>query len=368
MWVEPVIGKTKTTYKFSKRYKDPVTGRNRKVSVTLDRNTAASRKKARDLLRAKIAARVPSKSITLQDATSLYNQFQSETVKLSTLTRNKRQMKSLTRILGMSTPLDHLTAGYINLCFAKSGEKNSTLNERLVRLKAFLRWAYAHDYIESVDFLDKLSPRPDSTRKEKLIDKYMEPEELSALLEAMTSQTKWQLLTRFLCLSGLRIGEASALLDADVGPEYINVHATYNNEVGLIDTPKTDASAREVYIQPELEECIREIRQTIRMEKLRFGYQSDLFIPSAPKGGHLHYDAYRKYLGEKTEAVIGRRLTPHACRHTMTSLMAAAGVPLETIARRLGHEDSDVTKKIYFHITRKLREKDNEVLRMTSIL
>ena len=103
------------------------------------------------------------------------------------------------------------------------------------------------------------------------------------------------------------------------------------------------------------------------MEKLRFGYHSDLFLPSC-SGGYLHYDAFRKYLGDKTQAAIGRRLTSQACRHTMTSLFAGAGVPLETISRRLGHEDSGVTRKIYFHITEKLKERDNDIVRAVSVL
>ena len=368
MWVEPIPGKKGTKYKFCERIKDPTTGKDRKISVTLDRNTAAARKKALDILRSKAPRASEPRGMTFDELTALYLQDQAQVLKPSTLIRNKRQAKSLARILGGNTIVKDLSAGYINQCFAASGEGNATINERLVRLKALLRWAYINDYLPDAGFIDKLKPRPDKTRKEKLMDKYMEPSELSALLNAMTAaQPKWTLVTRFLCLSGLRIGELIALQDADVGPEYISIHATYNVEVGLINTPKTDASAREVYIQPELAACIRDIRQLIRLEKLRLGYQSDLFIPDED-GGYIRYESYRHFLGERSEAAIGRRMTPHACRHTMTSLFAAAGVPLDVIARRLGHEDSAITRKIYFHITDQLREKDNGILKAVNIL
>jgi integrase len=44
-------------------------------------------------------------------------------------------------------------------------------------------------------------------------------------------------------------------------------------------------------------------------------------------------------------------LTPHSLRHTHTSLLAEAGVPLEAIKERLGHGDDEITERIYLHIT-----------------
>lgn len=52
----------------------------------------------------------------------------------------------------------------------------------------------------------------------------------------------------------------------------------------------------------------------------------------------------------------------------MTSLFAEAGVPLETITRRLGHSDSAITKKIYLHITKKQEERDAEMIRSVKII
>jgi integrase len=41
---------------------------------------------------------------------------------------------------------------------------------------------------------------------------------------------------------------------------------------------------------------------------------------------------------------------------------------LESIARRLGHSSSDVTKQIYFHVTEKLKARDEEAMSRVSIL
>ena len=366
MWSQPVEGKKGKKYRFFERFRDPVTGKVTTVSVTMDRDTTVSRKKARELLAAKAPAALLPSDLTFSQAAEIYIAAQKKELKPSTTGRNARQMKALARILGGTTPVNKLTAGYINRCFDATGESNGRINERMTRLKAMLRWCYENDYISDISYLQKLKPRPNPIRKEKLAEKYMELEELSAVLKAMDGQPKWQLVTLFLCLSGLRIGEFIALEDADVGAEYITVDKTYSFEDGVVQTAKTDASVREVFVQPELAACIREIRKRIRLEKLRLGYQSRLFCPDED-GGYLRYDSYRQFFGDVTERVIGRRLTPHACRHTMTSLLAGAGVPIETISRRLGHEDSAVTRKIYFHITERLKERDNALLTAVSV-
>ena len=40
--------------------------------------------------------------------------------------------------------------------------------------------------------------------------------------------------------------------------------------------------------------------------------------------------------------------------------MVENGAQLESISRRLGHEDSVITRKVYLHITKKMKEKDNQ--------
>lgn len=71
---------------------------------------------------------------------------------------------------------------------------------------------------------------------------------------------------------------------------------------------------------------------------------------------------------EKSELIIGRKLTTHALRHTHASLLLANGVLIDTISRRLGHENSKVTKEIYLHATQKLALIDNEQIRDLKII
>ena len=97
------------------------------------------------------------------------------------------------------------------------------------------------------------------------------------------------------------------------------------------------------------------------------GIRTDLFICSV-KGYHLQYYSFNKYLSELSKRVIGRKITTHALRHTAASLLIADGVPLEVVSRMLGHESSDITREIYFHITKTLRDSDNKALKNAKVL
>ena len=87
-----------------------------------------------------------------------------------------------------------------------------------------------------------------------------------------------------------------------------------------------------------------------------------------PYGEPLSYWKFNRIFGELTEKVTGKKLTTHALRHTHASLLAASGIPLETISRRLGHADSKITREIYLHITEQMKEKDAEMIDAVSIL
>ncbi|SEQ44880.1 Phage integrase family protein [Piscibacillus halophilus] len=56
--------------------------------------------------------------------------------------------------------------------------------------------------------------------------------------------------------------------------------------------------------------------------------------------------------------IIGLKTTlnPHRLRHTHTSLLAQAGVNLEIIMHRLGHQDEQTTRQIYLHVTDEMQK------------
>lgn len=372
MWAEPTKnGKVR----FVERYEDPLTGKQKKVSVVMDKNTAATRKLATAALNDKITAKVDNSlpylkkdNLTLSELVRLYRESQKQTVTQSTYRRNYYALNSAMKKLGENTLISNLTAGYVKARFASGKDSAGTINERYVRFKALMRWAYENDYISDIRWIDKLKPLPDKEKRNRLQEKFLEPEEIHAILEEMTVM-RWKQLTQLLVLSGMRCGEAIALSmkDVDFTAKTIAIHKTFDPLNHIVTSPKTLCSNRTIDMQPELFDLCKEIRHFTQSEKMLRGFRGKLFMCDI-NGDYLSYYAYNKYLGEVSERTIGRKVTTHIMRHTHVSLLSAAGIPLETITRRVGHESSNVTRNVYLHVTNRQKDLDRKRLQGITIL
>ena len=367
MWVEKLDnGK----YKYIERYEDYLTGKMRRVSVTLDKNTAAARKQAQAALTAKIEQALTKdvtvkKDITLCELVTEYRKSQKLTVKESTYSRNYHACNTLMKMLGENVLVDRLTARYVRDSFLSSGKENSTLNEHLTRFKALIRWGYKNDLLRDISYLDKIERFKDVPHKEKIQDKFLEASELKCLIENMTVE-KWRNLTEFLSLSGLRFGEAAALeiSDIDLKNRMIKVSKNYDMINNVTTSPKTGSSSREVYIQDEFLELCKRLRYDALCQRMVNGCN----LLFQDNGRHVAYYSYNAYLKENAIKYIGRAITPHTLRHTHASLLMEQGISIDVISRRLGHENSEITREIYLHVTKKLKEKENQQLARIRIL
>lgn len=300
-------------------YVDPLTDKRKRVTIAL---TPTGRKSddriAADALRAKIRDVCENagetNSLTLKALKNKYIAYQRGHVKQQTAENDDRHLNTIIRLLGEDTLADRLSAAYVS---EKLDAPPTTYNERIKRLKGWIRWAYRMDLVQDIRYLDKLPLKKTDSVRIKDAHKYLEHDEIRKLLDGMDIE-RWRLLTEFLLLSGLRIGEAIALNDSDV-TDVIRVNKTYSMPIKQISTTKTATSTRDVDIQPELADCIHRIRKFVRTEQIKIGYRSALFLP-AFGGGYINYDVYGKYFRENTERILGRRLTPHSLRHTHAAI------------------------------------------------
>ena len=362
MWVEQT---KQGKYKYTERYKDALTGKYKRVSIVLDKNTRQAQKQAQAALQERIQESMGKHrdDISLSDLVELYRQEQLKTVKMSTYKRNYFACNTLMDILGHDTIVSKLNAGYIRKQMLATGKEPGTLNEHLTRLKALLRWGFRNDYVSDISYLDKIENFKDRPHREKIENKFMEAEEVFKLISGMRIK-KWRELTEFLVLSGLRFGEAAALRrsDLDFKNRIIHVRLNYDSNNGVTTTPKTRTSIRDVYMQDELYDLCKKIyAYTI----IPINNSNLLFCEN---GEHLQYWAYEKYFCQNTKRIIGRKLTVHSLRHTHASLMMENGMEEQSIARRLGHTNSNVTKEIYLHVTKKMQEKENQQIKSIRLL
>lgn len=120
-------------------------------------------------------------------------------------------------------------------------------------------------------------------------------------------------------------------------------------------------------MQEELLTLCHEIVDYANVRRERYRYHSSLLF-AMPDGSHVHYYAFNKYLREASQAVLGRPITTHYLRHTHVALLAEQGIPLDVISRRLGHSDSKVTRDVYFHVTERMKKRDQQLLDRVSLL
>ena len=369
MWTE----ETKNgKIRYVERYEDFLTGRQKKVSVVFDKDTARNRKEAQKELQRRIEQQQsgkPEKEYTLKDLVEEYRSDQKQNVKISTYTRNYHACNTLLNILGEDVLVNRLTSRYVRDKFLITGKDPDTLNEHLTRFRALIRWGYKNDIICDISFLDKIERFDAEPHRVKIQEKYLESDELKKLLVDMNG-TFWALITEFMALSGLRFSEACALEKADVDLKAKEIHITkgYDSVNKKLTTAKNYYSLRDVYIQPELMDVCRKINSYMLRQKLMNNIKSCSLFMFDKNGSYISYYSFNKYLKEHAMTVTGKHITVHALRHTHASLLLEQGVSIDAIARRLGHGDSKITKEIYLHITDKLRKADNEVLAQVKIL
>ena len=348
--------------RFFEKYRDPLTGNQKTVSVVLDKDTTRTRKQAAAILQDKIRQRMttgPASDITLRELTGRFLRHRRETAKDSSIRRDEWLCKSFCEVLDGDIKVGNLTAAHVYSCLESSGRTPSNRNTIMKRFKTLMRWAYQHDLVNDIGYLEKLKPYQVESKKEKLAEKFLEASELQSVIEQLP-KAKWKDLTQFLALTGMRIGEALALTIDDISLESIRITKTRDLISGEIyDSPKTADSFREISVQMQLVPLLKRLRH----HALAYSMVSKDRTLFQDEDGPYSYDAYRIAFRRATKAVAGKILTPHSLRHTHTSLLAEQGIPLEVISRRLGHSDSRITKEVYLHVTDGQKAKDRDMLR-----
>lgn len=336
----------------------PDTGLKKVISIKIKGKGVKAENEAYKKLNDKIR-KLSYTRLLLSEGIDLYIKDIGKTLKPSSVRKARITLGSIIDVTG-DAYLENITAGFIRRKFLESGKQNRTLNGYIKIFKTFWLWAYRNDLMQSKEVFDKLTPFPDTPKRERIQDKYLEPGELNELISNM-KEKRWALLTEALALSGLRIGEFASLTKADVAGDYIRVNKTYDANNKVLTSAKTYSSKRDVFIQDELKDCISRINEYCKFQAEVCGYTSMLFFPDTD-GGYLQYYTYRKYLREVSERVLHKKIVPHALRHTHCSVLASRGMSLESISDRLGHTDSKITKEIYLHKLQELKEKENQQL------
>lgn len=174
--------------------------------------------------------------------------------------------------------------------------------------------------------------------------------------------------------TGLRISEFVGLTKKDIDFKNMKINVDHQlqryNGIGYtVEKPKTESGIRQIPMTPEVAECFRRIikaRKKPRSEPIIDGYAGFIFLD---KDGHpmvaMHWEKYFQHICEKYNKIYKvqmPKVTPHVCRHTFCSRMAAAGMNLNSLKYIMGHSDVGVTLNTYTHLG--FEEANEEVQRL----
>ncbi len=347
-------------------YKDPRSEKTKKVTVTIDKNTSRQRNAAARLLQEKIREAIEDSGIvktklTFGELVARYIESIKGTHKASTVARNTFALNTWLALIGEDTLVSKLPELDILSMLEKTGKDAKWKNGKLGRFKTCVSWGYQHRLIETAEWTKRLPPYKVPPHKEEIKEKFLETKEYKELIQDTQEFPVWNLLIQIMVLSGMRFGEAAALHKEDVELDrgVIHVRRSYDSQRKKETTVKSQTSARDIFIQPQLADVLRAMQNQMRYQQMRMRTASKYFM-FGDDGEPVHYWAFNKFLKYHTDRVAGRQLTTHALRHTSASVMFAQGFTLDEVARRLGHDGSRITREIYVHITKEVREHDRK--------
>jgi integrase len=217
------------------------------------------------------------------------------------------------------------------------GVGRPTINARLKVLRMIYRDALAnlvvtHDPTVGVDFL-ATDIRP---------DRVLSDAEASALLLAAGDDLAD--MAALALRAGLRWQEVAGLPASAVIGDYLDVRQVMERSTGTIRHYTKSHQRRIVPMPDDLRDAMAARARTAGAD------DPDALMFTSAEGAPLDYYNWRRRVWRPAlrEAKLNPRPRFHDLRHTYGSTLAAAGVPRSEIAKLLGHEDEETTKR-YIH-------------------
>lgn len=377
MWVEKRKVNGSPRYVYIERYKSPLTGKYKKVSVTYGKHNRMIVKRATRELEAKIHTRLAKEQQTqdtqlrLEDLRTMFLDSYQHRVRPTTLRNTVNYLRMFINQVGGDVLVYQIKAPFLNDFFDKYGQKhgNGMLRGMRSALRVLFKYAVQHGLIVDNPMTNVVINYHDETAKtsERIENKYLTNEEYQKILDYCDSGAKYEYKNIFqlMYLTGMRFGEASGLQVHDIirkdGKTYLRITGSLvwlrnPHRYEKMQGAKTFAGNRDILLSPLATEIVNEQAA---------GKDQDAFLFAVNfKARHLKdqrpldvgvCDAYLKRCARRQK--INKPVTTHYFRHTHVSNLADLGVPLHVIQKRVGHRDSEVTRQIYLHVTQNAEQK-----------
>lgn len=371
MWIETLDnGK----FKYIERYIDPMTEKYKKISITMNSNSRVAWNKAQRELNNRIDKKIKTMSqsdITFGEITTKFQHVYKNRVKPNTYLRSTQTLKIIKRYI----PDDYIVRN-INSIFIQETIESiyytdnysfSSTKQCKTLLNSILEFAKKKTIIAVNPVIDTEIKRKPRTfeQRDKVENKYLEPSELSKILDCLRSFKTGKRnanLTEFLSLTGLRFGEAVALTYDNYKGGFIEVNGTLDYHTnkssdGIKTTAKTGKSNRNVDLSERAKVILNEVVLENKLLKKEEHFQEKNYIFVTKYGNPIDIATYNTSLKIAAKKCgIEKNVTSHVLRHTHISILSEIGVPLKAIMDRVGHERPETTLGIYTHVTKKMQQ------------
>lgn len=216
----------------------------------------------------------------------------------------------------------------------------------------------------------KISKNPTDIKRlkeDEFESDYYTEEEFSKFLSVIDKPMD-RLLFSLLFVTGLRIGEATALRFKDVIDkngefkiEFTRKHAKPHDGRNTLGEPKTKSSSRKVYLDEEIENMIIDYRDYLK-EKNPVTFCDDWFIFSSKERGQkpIGFTTVARHKQQYADKVGLKYIRVHDFRGSYATNMTNYTSNIKVISMALGHSSTDITMKYYL----KAREEDKKELAM----
>lgn len=161
--------------------------------------------------------------------------------------------------------------------------------------------------------------------------------------------------------TGARFGEILGLKREDIIAETneINIDKTWDYKYKqTFQKTKNIASIRKVPVDRETIDILFRYMRWLD----QFGIETDQGSLFNLKGLNTYSSSYNARLAGILKELDIAPITMHKLRHTQASLLIAKDVPLELIAKRLGHTDTLMIRRVYGHLLKETEDKGNRMI------
>jgi integrase len=237
-----------------------------------------------------------------------------------------------------------------NLLLAK-GETHSPRTVKLVRtiLGAAIGWAEQQGLVPR-----NVVKYTEGPRQRQSTHRAMTEEQAKAVLAASRG-TRWEAAFALMLSLGLRPGECLGLCWSDVDLNGLTLTVRHSlKRDGTVGEVKNDGSRRQLTLPARLVPLLKSRKAAQAKERLKAAeyWQDGSGLVFTTEVGMPVSDrnlAQRDFREICAKAKVGEWHL-HECRHTAATLMLTNGLPIEVVAKVLGHADIRMTANVYAHL------------------